>query len=251
MFTIQQISATSLVSNYSAPIAFSLCSLLVVSLVTPVFPSAILTLACVWSFIWIFAKIPIKVSLRLIQLPSVFLIISLLSICISLDYSKNHIHIFWRRDQETLALTTGLKSLAAISCTLAISICIPIHRLLVLGKSIHIPTFILDFIFIMYRMIYLLEESKREVSVAQINRLGNKSFRSKFFSLGILSSALFIRSQSKAIQLQNGLDARCSRGQLKVSHKKTTRTPLVYWSIAIAIPISILTLSLYWNSHAS
>jgi cobalt/nickel transport system permease protein len=79
-----------------------------------------------------------------------------------------------------------------------------------------VPVVVVEVALLVYRMLFVVLDTTRTIRAAQAGRLGHRSIRATWRSLGGLGSAIFIRSFDRARRLEVGLAGRGYTGALTV-----------------------------------
>ena len=111
----------------------------------------------------IVAKIPFDKYLKLLFIPSTFLLLSILTILISISkvdvyiwsirLFNNYIGITSGSIEQSILLTTRVY--AAISSTFFLGLTTPLNMLIKVFKRLHIPNSIIELIVLIYRFIFI------------------------------------------------------------------------------------------------
>ena len=196
----------------------------------------------------------VKTFIRLMLLPSIFILLSILAIAfgasetpesfiLSIKISKLYIGVTWAG--LGLALSLALKALATISCLYFLSLTTPMIQVISSLRSLKLPELILELMTLIYRLIFVFIESAEAIYLAQSSRLGYSSIESSFKSFGSLVSALFISAYRRSEELYIALEARGYDGELRVLEEPQQVSLKSYIMIVtfntLLIALSILT----------
>lgn len=107
-------------------------------------------------------------------------------------------------------------SLGCISATLFLALTTPIVDLTEQLRRWHAPALLVELMVLVYRFIFVLLETARDIQVAQDARLGYSSARRGLGSAAMLASGLHLRSQARARELFRALSARGYDGELRM-----------------------------------
>ncbi|MEK4284874.1 cobalt ECF transporter T component CbiQ [Ureibacillus sp. FSL K6-0165] len=170
----------------------------------------------------IIGKVPIRLYLKLLLIPVVFLISSILVIL--LNFSTNPIEgaifqsiigpvtISISITSVEKALMLFVVALSSISCLYFLILSTTIQDFLYGLRCCKVPTTLLDLIALMYRFIFIFLDSSRTIYLAQIARLGHSSLLNSIKSIGLIISALFIKVFQEMKDLNNAINARSVDG---------------------------------------
>lgn len=104
-----------------------------------------------------------------------------------------------------LALTVGLRALAALGCMAVLLAMNPIYRLCAELRRLGVPRLFVELLELSYRHIHLLLEMGEQIRSAQLCRLGYGSPRAKVEHAGQLFAQSFVLAHSQAEMLYEGL----------------------------------------------
>ncbi|MGG5460210.1 cobalt ECF transporter T component CbiQ [Clostridium sp. B9] len=232
---------------------------------------AILTLSvCLWAnnlvvslfIITIMAFLIIRIGgtnwkefLRLMIIPTGFLVISIITIVI--NYSSNRgdliysIKLFhgWigiSKNGVYEGINMFFKVLGALSSLYFISLTTPMIDVISVLKKFRIPDFLIEIIGLVYRFIFILLETSQTMFISQNSRLGYRDTRTSFKSLGALAATLFIRSFKRANDLYISLESRGYNGELNVLQEQFKKRNYLY-GVAIAINLILIIITIFIN----
>jgi len=166
------------------------------------------------------AKIPFIVYLKLLFVPFVFLMTSLVAILFSIaPIDQEGLEVLWRVEiglwqiyissnsiQQSYELATTI--LASVSCLYFLVLSTPLYQLMWVLKKVKLPTVFVELMGITYRFIFVLLEKVNEIYRAQSSRLGYQNYRGWFSSVAQLIVSLFVKSMRSANELQIAMDSR-------------------------------------------
>jgi cobalt/nickel transport system permease protein len=166
------------------------------------------------------AKISYKSYLKLLVLPTFFLMTSVLAILLSISTTDvdvlNPIWQFeigtWKLYMSTYNVNQAQQVvftvLASISCMYFFMLTTPIHQLIWLLQKVRIPQLFIELVVFTYRFIFVLMDNMQEIYVAQSSRLAYQKRSGWLTSVSQLIVGLFIKSIRSAKELQIALDSR-------------------------------------------
>jgi len=170
------------------------------------------------------AKIPIKNYLKLYLIPSVFLLISILTILISKSSSdvfiwsikigKSFIGIKSESLNEVMIII--VRVFASISSTFFIALTIPINQLIVVFKKLRVPETVVELIILIYRSIFIFLEEMMEIYNIEDMKFGYCGMKNSYRSLGLLIKCLFIRVLQKYEDMVISLETKLYDGEFKI-----------------------------------
>jgi len=239
MITLESLSHSLRLKKYHREIAVFCLLSLVVAISAPPWPGGIVIILTVWGLAIFGEGLPVLLALRMIAGPALFLGIAALSLCIGIGWSNHGPYAIWSPDGFQTALKVIVRSSAAVSSMLVLTLLVPVHTLVSMLKKARIPAFILEFTAIVYHMISLIEQSRSEIYRAQTLRLGYDGWRNSLRSFSMMASALFIRSHLQALRLTSGLESRGYDYSLAVLHLEEKPNSWYAMGFAILIPCMI------------
>jgi cobalt/nickel transport system permease protein len=107
-----------------------------------------------------------------------------------------------------LALHLLCRVAACLTCLLFLLLTTPLSELLQVLRVIRMPALILEIMLIMYRFLFILEDTARQLYVAQLARGGYAGYRQKLKDLALLIVRLFTKTIQRYKNLAQGLAAR-------------------------------------------
>lgn len=160
-----------------------------------------LILAIMIALTTVVAQIPLDKYLKILFIPSTFLLLSIVTILFSIakvdiyvwsiKVFDNYIGITKGSIEQSILLTSRV--FAAISSTFFLGLTTPLNKLIKVFKSLHIPSSIIELTVLIYRFIFILLEEASEIHNGQELKFGYTNFRKSLNSLGLLVRSLFVR----------------------------------------------------------
>lgn len=117
----------------------------------------------------------------------------------------------WGISSDSLALFVhiSLKAIAAFGALSLLTTLNPIYRLCGDLSRAGLPALFVELVELTYRYIYILEETARQIALAQVSRHGyTGGYRERLGHLSMLLSRTFVLAHSQADQLYDGLVSR-------------------------------------------
>ena len=182
----------------------------------------------------------LKVFLKLLSIPSAFLLISV--IAIGIDVTKNP-EALWGPMRVLnsyiglsvvglpVAVNLFFKALGAVSCLYYLILSTPIVDLLSALERLGVPSLLREMMGLIYRFIFVFIETAQEMHLAQRARLGYTTLRGSYRSLGTLISNLLVQALRKSEALYTALEARGYQGELRVLEDAEDRITKGYLGI--------------------
>lgn len=216
-------------------------------------PASIFIL-CLMSAITVFkAKIPIKIYIKLMLLPLVFLIIGIATIAINVTQNNNDLifgfNIFNMRlgcTYESILTAAKLffKSLGSVSCLYFLTLTTPVFEVLSVLKKFKVPKLFVELMGLIYRFIFVLLDTANMIYISQNSRLGYSTPKAGFKSLGQLVTMLFISSYKRSQDIYIAMESRCYDGDINLLENKYK---ISYRNITLIILVEILLIFISLN----
>ncbi len=181
-------------------------------------------LIALWMLYWTIkhAQTPLRYYLILFGISSLFLISSLPALLLeigrtgSLREAAISYEIVAGTDYTLYVTQAGLyqaatlatRIAACVTCLFFVIFTTPVPQLLQVMQRLRIPSLVIEITLIMYRFVFLLEETAAEMMVAQRARGGYVSFSGKLRDVAMLTVRLFIKTMHRYRGLSHGLIAR-------------------------------------------
>lgn len=209
-------------TNVHFKVLFALLTMLVSLISTsPVVPIIITFLM---SFLIIFkAKILWKFYLKFLTIPFVFGFLTFIFMSFFFGvgnplYEFNIFNLTITVDGFNLGLLVFARIMGGFSCMAFLALTTPMTELFSVLESFKIPKIVLEISMMMYRFIFVFLSEAINMYHAQQTRLGYKSMRSTYNSLGLLASNLFIRTWIKGERVYISMESRGYNGSLHVNN---------------------------------
>ena len=221
-------------------------SLLLLSMVLPVFPGALLILASVAGAVLV-ARIRAADYLRVLAAPLAFLLTAAVALMVTVRPDGGPPWFEVSMQSIAVAAEVTLRALAATASLLVIVLTIPLPDLLGLLKQLRIPGPILDITFLTYRFATLAIGVAERTRLAQANRLGYSGVRTSIRSTGALAAALLPRVLDRARRMETGLATRAYAGELRTLSAPMPLSPR-FVAATLALDVVIIAVSLAWRT---
>lgn len=229
----------------------SLCLLLFVLIVKDSLLSLI-TFIVMSVFTVCIARIPLSYYLKLLILPSFFLLSGIITILVSFTDDHTVIpHMIWSAhianwqiyiSKESLQNAANLVFvvLSSMSCLYFLTLTTPLTTILDVLRKLKVPSLLIDLIALTYRFIFVFLEESVNIYQAQSSRLGYITIRQGMKSLGILISMLFLKVFQRTTQLSIAMNSRGYKDDMFVFDQAYHRSP-ANWIVIIGIFIGMAT----------
>jgi cobalt/nickel transport system permease protein len=199
------------------------------------------------SFITVFkGKLPFKIYVKLMSLPLVFLIMSVITIAINIapsskelifSFSIFDISMGCTYDSILIATRLFLKSMASVSCLYFLTLTTPVFEVLSVLRKLKVPKLFIELMGLIYRFIFVLLDTANMIYISQNSRLGYSTMRNGYNSLGKLISSLFISSYKRSQDIYTAMESRCYDGDINLLENDYKYS---YKNISLIIVIEIV-----------
>ena len=220
--------------------------LILLSLVLPPMPAGAAIAAVSTCSVVFGARVPLGAYLRVLAVPMAFLVTGCIALVFSVDFVEGGLSISATPEGWRTAGRVFLRSLAAISAMLMLAISVPMGEILSLLRRCRVPAAITELMGLIYRMLFVFNQTLRAMLRAQGCRLGFRNLRTSYRSLGAALAALFVRAMDRAHRLERGLAARGYQHEL---HVLSCRHAVSLWAMLAvgAVLLGIAALGLMWQ----
>ncbi|HAS83757.1 MAG TPA: cobalt ECF transporter T component CbiQ [Verrucomicrobia bacterium] len=192
---------------------FSAGLLLTCLLLPPPGPLLVLLTVLLAARIW--AGIPWRVFIRTLLIPLGFILLGTVPLLISIAFGPDGVSLAWVPEQLPSARHLLLRALGAAACLCFLALTTPVMDWLPLVHRLRVPDVIVELMFVLYRMIFILTERFAAIHTAQDSRLGFHGVRNTFRSAGLTGANLLVFSLKRAQAMERGLVARGYDGQFR------------------------------------
>ncbi len=179
----------------------------------------------IMSFLTIFvANIPLNKYLKIMAMPIVFLMISIIAILLSI--SPNDIFIFSvkisnkyigiTRESLTESINTLSRVWASISSTFFLALTTPLNNIIKILKKLKLPNVLIELLVLIYRFIFIVLDESKDVIMAEEMKFGYNNMRNSYRSMALLIKSLFIRVLLRYEDMIISLDSKLYNGEFKI-----------------------------------
>lgn len=194
-------------------------------------------------------KVPMRAYLRLLQIPLIFLLLSTLAIIVDFssqpvgDYhwAVGSVYICFFIDSIWRAVCLMAVALGAVSAMYLLSLSTTISEMTSVLERLHIPGLLIEFMNMIYRFIFIMADTYRQLQTAAQSRMGYSSQTRALRTFGGMMGNLFIVSLLNANTYYDALQARCYHGHLAfLEEEKPLRTVHVGAAVAFCAAIILI-----------
>ncbi|WP_119727997.1 cobalt ECF transporter T component CbiQ [Thermomonospora amylolytica] len=194
------------------------------ALVLPPWPGAVVTALVALAVALCWARVPARTLLRAARTPLGFALTGSLTFLVTVGADG----IGWADGGPRRAGDVVARCGAAVLCQLLFAGTTPLADTLPRLVRLGVPATLVEVAALIYRMLFVVLDTTRRIRDAQAGRLGARSLRATWRSLGGLGSAVFVRSFDRARRLEIGLAGRGYTGALTVAVEPIPlRTPFL------------------------
>ena len=220
-------------------------------------------LVAIWISIWtvVYAGIPIAIYCRLLAITASFWLTSLPALVMSIvglsdlplvqadvwqgiAWGDYYFYLSHQGIQQAEAL--GARSIASTSCIYFVILTVPFTEILNILRHIGCPTLLTDLLMLMYRFIFALLQTARELWIAQQVRGGYRTRKLWMKSLGLLVGQLLRRTLDHYRQVSLALESRGFTGEFRVCHARRY-LPSKRYSLEALVGCTILVALAGWQ----
>ena len=170
-------------------------------------------------------KVPLKAYLNLMKIPAAFLVMGTVAIAVGISKAPagdwalclKWCWIYTSKEMLLSAAEVCLKALGGVSALYMLALSTPSGEWIHVLREIHLPSMIIDLMYLIYRFIFIIGESERQIRMAADARLGYRGFRT---SCGKTSGSLLILSLKKARVYNMAMESRGYQGELVFLEKE-------------------------------
>jgi cobalt/nickel transport system permease protein len=159
------------------------------------------------------ARVPLRLYLGLVAVPTAFLLTSVAALAVSLDWSDGW-HLALASHAWQTIWPVFVRTVATLTCLVGLATTTPVSDMLAFAGRAGVPAFLTDLALMMYRQIWITLEIVERSIAAQRARLGFVGYRGTLRSLGIVAATLFPRLLARSQRIELGLAARNFEGRL-------------------------------------
>ena len=225
MLLIDKYAYTNKLANYNPMTKF----IFVIGALTIVIffnnPYINMSILIIMSFLIIFvANIPLNKYLKIMAMPIVFLMISIIAILLSI--SPNDIFIFSvkisnkyigiTRESLTESINTLSRVWASISSTFFLALTTPLNNIIKILKKLKLPNVLIELLVLIYRSIFIFLEESKDIIIAQEMKFGYNNMKNSYRSIALLIKSLFIRVLLRYEDMIISLDSKLYNGEFKI-----------------------------------
>ena len=226
-------------------------------LITYIAPIPVQLLILCWVSVWavLYAQIPAKIYFRLLWLTAIFWFSSVPALILNgvgivdiglvrsdslWGWQCGDYYLYVSQHGLIQAGLLGVRTISASACMYLILLTVPFIAMLDILRRLGCPTLLTELLFLMYRFIFILLDTSRELWIAQQARGGYRTWRLWIKSLALLVGQLLQRTLLNYQQVSLSLAARGFNGEFRVWHSRSYQPSRRYtWEAAIGCTILV------------
>lgn len=171
------------------------------------------------------SKMGISEYLKLLSIPLIFMIMSILAIIISISTEKTDMLTYFTVGSTYIGISKfGLmnalrilsRSIACLTCVYFLMLTTPFNQLIKVFKKMHIPDNVIEIAMLIYRFIFIFLEEVQEIYKSQEMKLGYMGMRNSYNSLGLLLNMLYKRMMKRYEDMSIALDMKLFDGKFHI-----------------------------------
>lgn len=184
-----------------------------------------MSILIIMSFLIIFvANIPLNKYLKIMTMPIVFLIISIIAILLSISSNDIFIcsikifnkYIGITKESIFQSINTLARVLASISSTFFLALTTPLNNIIKILKKLKLPNVLIELLVLIYRSIFIFLEESKDIIIAQEMKFGYNNMKNSYRSIALLIKSLFIRVLLRYEYMIISLDSKLYNGEFKI-----------------------------------
>ena len=171
------------------------------------------------------SKMGISEYLKLLSIPLIFMIMSILAIIVSISTEKTDMLTYFTVGSTYIGISKfGLmnalrilsRSIACLTCVYFLMLTTPFNQLIKVFKKLHIPDNVIEIAMLIYRFIFIFLEEVQEIYKSQEMKLGYMGMRNSYNSLGLLLNMLYKRMMKRYEDMSIALDMKLFDGKFHI-----------------------------------
>lgn len=179
-------------------------------------------------------RIHLGIYLRLLALPASFVLLSCLALLwdwsggpggvLDIAVGNGYLSLSLQAQEKTLLLLC--RAMGAVSCLYFLSLSTPMHEIIGVLRRAKIPQLVSELMYLIYRYVFLLLETHRNLQNSAWSRLGYLGFSQSLRTTGMVYANLLASSYRRANACFDAMESRCYDGTLSFLEEKKPLTAL-------------------------
>lgn len=185
-------------------------------------------------------KLSLGEYLRFFRIPAAFLLMGTIAIAIGVSWEMSGdwaVHLKWfyiysSADMIREAAEVLAKSLGAVSALYMLALSTPSGEWIGVLSKLHIPDLVIELMHLIYRFIFIIADSERQMHTAAQSRNGYADWKTSMRTFGKTGANLLVLSLRKAKAYNIAMESRCCDGPVCFLEEEK---PVRIWQIAVII----------------
>lgn len=158
-------------------------------------------------------RIKLKQYVHLLVIPFLFLFFGCAAIAVEIVYQET-VFIVITQQSFFKSICVMARAFAAVSTLYFLTLSTPMHEIVSVLKKFHLPSILIELMYMIYRYIFILSEVQYQLKIAAMSRMGYCDFVTSCKTFGNCAGNLFIISFKKAEMYYQAMESRCYDGEL-------------------------------------
>lgn len=222
--SIDRLAHQSRLRPWNSRLKLAFCLLLLIVCVSLRNPAVSLFLVVsVGLIVWRLGGTPLKAYVSLLRIPLFFILVGVAAIVV--EVARTPVGD-WQLRLGGLYLCTSVQqlcrggqvastALGAVSAMYLLALTMPVHELTTTLSRAHVPDILVELMYLIYRFIFVLSETARQMRVAAQSRLGYWGWRQSLQTFGKSMANLLVVALRQAGDTYDAMTARCYDGRLE------------------------------------
>lgn len=167
---------------------------------------------------------PLRLYLRLLKIPLLFIALSLLAIVAGITSEPGSgaaiglgpVYLTVQAGGVDRGLRLAASAMGAVSCMYFLALSTPLTDFFYVLEKIRCPYLMIELMLLIYRFLFLLWSIAAELEKAAEGRLGTVNYRTSVRTLGQVFATLFIRALKRSSAIYDAMESRGYSGRIRV-----------------------------------
>lgn len=176
----------------------------------------------------VFGKIPLRIYIRLMKIPAMFIIMGTLPMVIGItnySFAQDQValfgyYFFFDQKGGFEGINTAVTSFGAVSCLYFLTLSTPFIDILVVLRNLHVPNLFLELMLLIYRFMFVISEVVKEMLIAGRCRLGNQDWITSLKTMGKILGTVLVKSVEQSNKIYQAMEARGYQGKIVVLNEE-------------------------------
>ncbi|WP_458414089.1 energy-coupling factor transporter transmembrane component T family protein [Schinkia sp. CFF1] len=213
------------------------------------------------TFLLVQVKIPARILLKWIFIPSLFLLLSMPAMVIGVSQGAGSNHDIWlsivtlgdwrfyiSKSGLDAALSAIFRALSLFICVFALFITTPFTQILKAFPRMGAPQALLDVLVSMYRFIFIFLQYTHELNCVVISRQGHVTWGRRLHSAGLIAVQLFVKTFEKYKRMSMVIESRGFTDQLFYADEEKNTVSWKHFSFGVLTLLLLIGMEWWWRS---